>query len=136
MTLVRASVRHVPTEAERMRNDERGMMNSAFRILRSAFREYWLIDSRPGRRGADTSTGLSASFWVRDAQGRFQAADVDEEGVYRSTVLPGFWLRVDWLWQEELPDPLLTFAEIVGPSRVMEALRELVARGPQTGREA
>ena len=87
---------------------------------RYGVREYWLIDSRPGRHGAE--------FWVRDAQGRFQAADVDEEGVYRSTVLPGFWLRVDWLWQEELPDPLRTFAEIVGPARVIEVLQELIAQ--------
>ena len=98
-------------------------------------REYWVIDPRPGQEGADTSTGLSASFWVLDEEGKYQPGVVDEEGVYRSTVLPGFWLRVDWLWQEELPDPLLTFAEIVGPSRVMEALRKLAAQGPQTGTE-
>ncbi len=23
-----------------------------------------------------------------------------------SQVLKGFWLQVDWLWQEELPDPM------------------------------
>ncbi len=91
-------------------------------------REYWVIDSRPGQERAE--------FWVLDAEGKYQPGVVDEDGVYRSAVLPGFWLRVDWLWQEELPDPLLTFAEIVGPSRVMEALRELAARGPQTGTEA
>ncbi|MBS1253666.1 MAG: hypothetical protein MAG451_02719 [Anaerolineales bacterium] len=83
-------------------------------------REYWIIDPRPGTERAD--------FWVLDAAGRYQPAPADEDGVYRSTVVPGFWLRVDWLWAEELPDPLRTFAEIAGPTQVMEALQELVAR--------
>jgi hypothetical protein len=28
------------------------------------------------------------------------------EGVYHSEALPGFWLRVEWLWQEPLPKTL------------------------------
>ncbi len=84
-------------------------------------REYWLIDSRPGHEQAD--------FYVRDEQSKFRAVPIGEEGIYRSTVLPGFWLRVDWLWAEELPDPLFTFAEIVGPSQVVDALRTMAARG-------
>ncbi|MCS6859512.1 MAG: Uma2 family endonuclease [Abditibacteriales bacterium] len=81
-------------------------------------REYWLIDSRPGQEQAD--------FYVLDEQGKFRAVPVGEDGIYRSTVLPGFWLRVAGLWAEELPDPLLTFAEIVGPSKVMDALRTML----------
>jgi len=55
---------------------------------RGGVREYWLID--PARRQAE--------FYVlRD--GVFQPASFDNEGIYRSTVLPGFWMRVDWLWQ-------------------------------------
>jgi len=83
-------------------------------------REYWIIDPRPGTERAD--------FWVLDEDGRYRPVPVDEDGTYHSTVVPGFWLRVDWLWEEELPDSLLTFAEIAGPARVMEALREMVAR--------
>ncbi len=45
-------------------------------------------------------------------------------------VIPGFWLRVDWLSAEALPDPLQTFAAIAGvPSEVVAALRELATRG-------
>lgn len=97
---------------------------------RYGVREYWLVDSRPGRRGAE--------FWVRDEEGRFQAADVGEEGVYRSTVVPGFWLRLAWLQADPLPDPLLTFAEMVGfPPEAMAALRDLAAKGPRAvGAEA
>ncbi|HAF70311.1 MAG: hypothetical protein XD60_1498 [Acetothermia bacterium 64_32] len=65
-------------------------------------REYWLID--PDRKEAD--------FYLRDERGRFRLREADPAGVYRSEVLPGFWLKVDWLWQEPLPP-------------VLEVLREL-----------
>ncbi|MGH2544319.1 MAG: hypothetical protein ACRDIB_16125, partial [Ardenticatenaceae bacterium] len=56
---------------------------------------------------------------------------IGEDGIYRSAVVPGFWLRVEWLWAEEKPDPLLTFAEIAGfPPDVIAALRDRAARGP------
>ncbi|MGQ9734911.1 MAG: Uma2 family endonuclease [Candidatus Bipolaricaulia bacterium] len=54
-------------------------------------REYWLID--PERQSA-TSYLLEKN--------RFAELPL-EEGVYRSQALPGFWLRVAWLWQEPLP---------------------------------
>lgn len=87
--------------------------------------EYWLFDPRPGMERAD--------FWVLDETGRYRPVLTDDQGVYRSTVIPGFWLRLDWLWTEELPDPQQTFAQIAGfPAEVMETLKALAARGPQT----
>jgi Uma2 family endonuclease len=68
-------------------------------------REYWLIDPRPSRQRAD--------FYVRDAQGRYYAMPLGAEGVFRSTVLPGFWLKVDWLWQES-PDIVAIYEAIKG----------------------
>ena len=59
-------------------------------------REYWLID--PLTR--------DASFFLLDDQGRYQPIPADAEGLYRSVRLPGFWLRVDWLWQS--PSPLMS----------------------------
>lgn len=56
-------------------------------------REYWLIDPRPHRKRAD--------FYVLDATGRFQSIPLGTTGIFRSTVLDGFWLDADWLWQEE-----------------------------------
>lgn len=47
-------------------------------------------------------------------------------------LIPGFWLWVNWRWAEELPDPLRTFAEIAGPSRVIEALREMTTSVEET----
>lgn len=57
--------------------------------------EYWVIDSRAGHERAD--------FWVLDANGRYRAVPPGDDGVYRSSVLPGFWIDVDWLWQTD-PD--------------------------------
>ncbi len=63
-------------------------------------REYWLLD--PERRRAE--------FYQLGADNRYQFALPDAEGIYRSKVVPGFWLRIDWLWERPL---------------VLDALREL-----------
>lgn len=55
--------------------------------------EYWIIDA--ARRQAD--------FYQRNPDGVFAPAAPDAEGVYYSGVLPGFWLRVGWLWQYPTP---------------------------------
>ena len=31
--------------------------------------------------------------------GRYRPLPVDREGVFRSVVLDGLWLKTDWLWQ-------------------------------------
>jgi hypothetical protein len=36
----------------------------------------------------------------------------DAGGQYRSSVLPGFWLKVDWLWQEPPPKVLDVLHEL------------------------
>jgi Uma2 family endonuclease len=64
--------------------------------------EYWLID--PQRQIAE--------FFVRDPTGVFRQARPDSDGVYRSSVLGGFWLRVDWLWQSPLPPVPSTLKEM------------------------
>ena len=64
--------------------------------------EYWLIDPQLEQ----------AEFYQLDAQGRYQLVPSDAHGIYRSRVLPGFWLRVDWLWQDPLPDAVQTLLRI------------------------
>lgn len=54
-------------------------------------REYWVIDSRSGHERAD--------FWVLDSNGRYRSVPPDADQTYRSSVLPGFRLPLDWLWQ-------------------------------------
>jgi len=78
--------------------------------------EYWIIDPRPRRQ--------RALFYQSDEAGRYQPVPVASDGVYRSQVVPGFWLRVEWLW--ELPDPQLTFGEVAGFSpEIVAALHKM-----------
>jgi Uma2 family endonuclease len=66
----------------------------------AGIREYWLVDY----------TNQTATFYQLDKNVQYQAAKTSE-GVFQSTVLPGFFLRESWLWQERL--------------QTLEALREL-----------
>ena len=78
-------------------------------------REYWIVDPRAGRE--------QAQFFVLDEKGRYREALV-EDGIYCSTVLDGFWLKVDWLWPGRQPAPVSAFAEIVGlPAEMVDLLR-------------
>jgi len=58
--------------------------------------EYWLID--PER--------AQALFYRLGPDGRYRLMEA-EGGIFRSAVLPGLWLRIEWLWQKPLP-PLLS----------------------------
>ncbi len=60
---------------------------------RAGVEEYWIIDPRPRQQQAD--------FYTIGPDGRFAPAPVDDAGVYTSTVLPGFRLRLAWLWRPE-----------------------------------
>lgn len=77
-------------------------------------REYWIIDPRSGQQRVD--------LYVLDAQGRFQPVPPEPEGIYRSVVLPGFWLKEQWLWDDE-PNALAALGAIVGPERLLAALQ-------------
>ncbi len=60
---------------------------------RGGVSEYWIID--PKRKEAE--------FYQLGPQGTYQRVPVGEDGIYRSGILNGFWLRVGWLWQNPLP---------------------------------
>jgi hypothetical protein len=47
---------------------------------------------------------------------------MDPDGRYSSTVLPGFWFRVDWVLSAEPPDVLKALAQVVGPQKLAEAM--------------
>ena len=73
-----------PESAVRDREEKRAEYEAA------GIREYWLVDAEQRR----------AEFLALGADGRYHPVPLDGDGVFRSTVLPGFWLRVAWLWQE------------------------------------
>ncbi|MGY4706917.1 Uma2 family endonuclease [Candidatus Bipolaricaulota sp. J31] len=65
-------------------------------------REYWVID--PDEKRAD--------FFVLGPDGRYERRKQDETGIYRSEVLLGFWLKVEWLWRDPLPPVLEVLKEL------------------------
>ena len=58
--------------------------------------EYWLLD--PDRRRAE--------FYQLDENGRYRSILSGDQGEYQCRVIPSLRLRVEWLWQEPLPDEL------------------------------
>ncbi len=65
-------------------------------------KEYWLID--PDRERAE--------FCELANDGRYRVAEIDSDGIYRSKVIQGFWLRAEWLWQTPLPAELDVLREL------------------------
>jgi Uma2 family endonuclease len=63
--------------------------------------EYWLID--PQTKWAE--------FHQLEGE-RYRLVFSGREGKFHSQALPGFWLRVEWLWEEPLPHVLDTLREL------------------------
>lgn len=60
---------------------------------RGGVQEYWIID--PDEQ--------DARFYTLDSRHRFVERSPTEEGVYRSHVVAGFFLRLAWLWRPHSP---------------------------------
>jgi Uma2 family endonuclease len=65
-------------------------------------REYWLVD--PDHK--------TAEFYELGDDGHYHRSAIDIDGIYRSKVVAGFWLRVDWLWQTPPPATLDVLREL------------------------
>jgi Uma2 family endonuclease len=91
-----------------------------YEYARGRVPEYWLID--PQIKWAD--------FYQLQGE-RYRTVFSGEEGEYHALVLPDFWLRVEWLWQEPLPNPLRALSEIanVDPEVVERFLQALGGAG-------
>ncbi len=63
--------------------------------------EYWIID--PAAKHVD--------FFVRDD--RYEAMAADKNRIYRSTVIPGFWLDTEWFFTDPLPDDAECLSKIL-----------------------
>ncbi|MEP7199733.1 MAG: Uma2 family endonuclease [Chloroflexota bacterium] len=86
--------------------------------------EYWIIDNRPERQ--------RAQFYQLDERGQYQPVSLDADGVYHSRVLPGFWLKVEWLWAAT-PDEWEAIAAVIGPERMYQALQNALEQGSAEG---
>jgi Uma2 family endonuclease len=70
----------------------------------SGVREYWMID--PHKR--------TAEFLINHA-GEWESMPITSDGIFYSVMIPGFWLRLNWLFAEALPKPLATVMQILNP---------------------
>lgn len=86
---------------------------------RASIPEYWLIDPETER----------AEFYQLDASGRYALIPPDEQGRYHSHILPGFWMRVSWLWQPTLPAAEDVLLEVGGDRYASEWIDRLRAGG-------
>jgi Uma2 family endonuclease len=93
--------------------------------------EYWVIDPRP-----DVRRQPSVTVYRLAADGQYDATTVVQEGVVRSSVVSGFWVRVEWLWARPDPDPMTLLHMILrypeGPDapEAQEGLAALPWAGP------
>jgi Uma2 family endonuclease len=66
--------------------------------------EYWIVDE-PEQKVTLLRLGKDGKY--REVR--------PKKGILHSKALPGFWLRIEWLWQEPLPRKLSALREILGP---------------------
>lgn len=64
-----------------------------FEYAQGGVREYWLLDYERER----------PEFFRLGDDGTYYAVPIGEDDIFRSEVLPGFWLRIEWLWRKPLP---------------------------------
>ncbi len=64
--------------------------------------EYWLID--PIRQAVE--------FYQLNEDGVYQPVFTGKAGTYHSKIVAGFWLKIEWLWQDPLPTVLDTLQEL------------------------
>ncbi|MFQ5595519.1 MAG: Uma2 family endonuclease [Anaerolineae bacterium] len=89
-----------------------------YEYAQGGVREYWLID--PQIEWAD--------FYRLEGE-RYRPAFSGERGTYHADVLPDFWIRVEWLWQDPLPSPIRAVAEIAGVDPALVDAFERALRG-------
>ena len=64
--------------------------------------EYWMLNPiRPW-----------AEMYQLGEDGYYHQVFAGREGVYHAAAIPGFWLRVEWLWQQPLPHVLNILKEL------------------------
>jgi Uma2 family endonuclease len=82
------------------RGTDRG--DKFYEYEKGGVKEYWLIDPERTR----------AEFYTLGRDKQFDLVAAGHDGVFRSVVLKGLWLRVEWLTQRPLPKVLKVLKEL------------------------
>jgi hypothetical protein len=69
-------------------------------------REYWILDPRPRKRRAD--------FYFLNEAGDYVLFATEEDERVESRVLPGFWIKPEWLWPPLPVSVAMAFYEMRG----------------------
>jgi Uma2 family endonuclease len=85
---------------------QRDWVDKRMKYEAAGVEEYWIID--PIQRRCE--------FLRRQANGRYDVVPLEENRIFRSTAIPGFWLNIEWLQMAPLPN-------------VYQCLQELLADG-------
>jgi Uma2 family endonuclease len=76
-------------------SEERDWREKYWEYQEAGVKEYWVIDPY----------SKTMAMYRLVEEGHYRRVEL-KEGIYRSEVVPGFWLRPEWLWQEPLPNVL------------------------------
>lgn len=82
---------------------DRDYVKKRYQYEEFGIKEYWIIDPM-----VEKVTCLRLG---RD--GKYKKVKVTR-GILKSKALPGFWLKIEWLWQQPLPKLLPTLQTILG----------------------
>ncbi|MCS6829126.1 MAG: Uma2 family endonuclease [bacterium] len=69
-------------------SEERDRVTKFAEYERGGVREYWLVDPQK----------QEAEFYALGEEGKYLSLAKGGSGEFRSVVLEGFWLRIEWLW--------------------------------------
>jgi Uma2 family endonuclease len=86
-------------------NEKRELYQSA------GVEEYWIVDPRAKR-----------VQFLQLIDGQYELAPLEDNRIFRSRVIPGFWLNVDWLLQRPVPP-------------AYDCLQEILAAKPKPARK-
>lgn len=82
---------------------QRDWVDKRMKYEAAGVEEYWIID--PVQRRCE--------FLRRQENGRYDLVPLEENRIFRSTVIPGFWLNIEWLLATPLPNDYQCLQELL-----------------------
>lgn len=80
---------------------DRDWRDKYYEYQQAKVKEYWIIDPNTHR----------LEIYCLDNEGKYVAQKITE-GTVKSKILPGFWMKPEWLWQEPLPNVITIAKEL------------------------